>query len=99
MKKANSIKLAGLLPLSRLRTVHDSFPSYGSSISSRFRAAIQENLVAIFVDVGHVTHLVLAAHGFWGLEEKFSLVVDFHGKSTVITTPTLVFPDLFKPPG
>ena len=55
--------------------------------------------MAIFVDVGHVAHLVFAAHGFWDLEEKLPFVSDFHGKSTVITTPALIFPDLLKPPG
>ena len=52
----------------------------------------------MFVDVGHIAHLVLAAHGFRNFEENFPLAADIHGKSTVITTPTLVFPNLLQTP-
>ena len=51
------------------------------------------------MNVGHIAHLVLAAHGFRDFEENLPLVADIHGKSTVITTPTLVFPDLLKASG
>ncbi len=53
----------------------------------------------MFVDVGHVAHLVLAAHGFRNFEENLPLVADIHGKSTVITTPVLVLPDLLESSG
>ena len=53
----------------------------------------------MLMDVGHITNLVLAAHGFWDFEENLPLVTDIHGKSTVITTPTLVFPNLLKTSG
>ena len=90
-------KSAGLLPLSRLRTVREGFPSYGSSISSRFRAAFHENYLAMFVDVGHILNFVLAAHGHRDFIENILFVADVHGKTTVIAAPFLVFPDLFKP--
>ncbi len=87
----------GLLPLSRLRTVREGFPSYSSSISSRFRAAFQENRLTIFMDVGHITHFVLAAHGQRNLVENFPFIADFHGQATVITTTMLIPPNLLKP--
>lgn len=96
---SQSAKSAGLLPLSRLRTGRERFHSSGSSISSRFRAAFQENLLAMLMDVCHIAHFVLAAHRFRRLEENFPLVADFHGKSTVIAAPVLVLPDLLKASG
>ena len=91
-------KSAGLLPLSRLRTVREGFPSYGSSISSRFRAALHENYLAMFMDVGHVLNLVFAAHGLRDFIEDilFVAVANVHGKTTVIAAPFLVFPYLFE---
>ena len=53
----------------------------------------------MFMDVGYIAHLVLAAHGFRDFEEHLPLVADVHGKSTVITTPLLGFPDLLKASG
>ena len=50
----------------------------------------------MFMDIGHIAHLVLAAHGFRDFEENFPLVTDVHGKATVVATPMLVFPDLLK---
>lgn len=89
-------KSAGLLPLSRLRTVRDSFPSYRSSISSCFRAALQENTLAIFVDIGHVWHIVLASHGFRDFIENLPFITDFHGLATVIAASILIPPNLFE---
>ena len=48
------------------------------------------------MDIGHIANLVLAAHSFRDFEENLLLVADVYGKSTVITTPFLIFPDLLK---
>ena len=53
----------------------------------------------MFMDVGHIAHLVLAAHGLRDFEENLPFVADVHGKATVITTPTLIFPYLLEAPG
>ena len=94
-----SAKSAGLLPLSRLRTVRDGFPSYSSSISSRFCAAFQKNSLTMFVDIGHIWRLVLASHGFRNFIENLPFIADFHGQAAVIAASILISPNLFEFPG
>ncbi|MEE0871993.1 MAG: hypothetical protein UIH27_00805, partial [Ruminococcus sp.] len=48
-----STKSARLLSLSRLRTVRESFPSYGSSILSRQSAVTLDMFKAVAVHVNH----------------------------------------------
>ena len=48
----------------------------------------------MFVDVGHVTNLVLATHRLWRFEENFSFIANVHRESTVIAASILILPDL-----
>ena len=56
-----STKSARLLSLSRLRTVRESFPSYGSSILSRRSAVTLDMFKAVAVHVNHIIDSVCAA--------------------------------------
>ena len=56
-----STKSARLLSLSRLRTVRESFPSYGSSILSRRSAVTLDMFKAVAVHVNHIVDSVCAA--------------------------------------
>lgn len=94
-----STRSGRLLAPSRLRTVRERFHSYGSSISSRFRAALKVELVTVFVDIGHIAHLLFAAFGFRDLEKDFSFVLNVHRKPTMMATSVLILPNLFEPAG
>ena len=50
----------------------------------------------MFMDVGHIAYLVLAAHGQRDLVENLPVIVDLHRQAAVITTSILISPNLFR---
>ena len=56
-------------------------------------------LVTVFVDIGHISHLLFAAFGLRYLEKDFSFVPNVHRQSTMIATSVLILPNLFEPAG
>ena len=68
------------------------FPSYGSSISSLFQAALSVDLLAGTVDVPHIANIFCARFGLWPEIEDFSLLAHVHRHTAVVAQTFLVFP-------
>lgn len=69
------------------------FPSYGSSISSLFQAALSVDLLAGTVDVPHIANIFCARLGLWSEVEDFSFLSHVHRHTAVVAQTFLVFPN------
>lgn len=87
-----STKSAGLLPLSRLRTVRESFPSYGSSISSRCCATAPELFLTVCVYINHIVHCISAPLRAWDSEVNLSFFGQVNGSVAHRANTLLLFP-------
>lgn len=87
-----STKSAGLLPLSRLRTVRESFPSYGSSISSRCCATAPEMFLTVLVYVNHIVHRIRAPLRAGDSEVNLSFFGQVNGSVTHRANTPLLSP-------
>ena len=69
------------------------FPSYGSSISSLFQAALSVDLLAGTVDIPHIANIFCARFGLWPKIEDFSFLGHVHRHTAVVAQTFLVLPN------